>query len=113
MADIDNSRPKDIAYPTAEPAEMGELVIVQVGDYVVNRDGDILITTTSNAGEYPNEFLRDLNQGNFRAHFLGCRDDYLEFANQCRKATAEEISRAQSYKRGDALVSTSGQVALF
>lgn len=118
MFDIDNRRPDDSRYPTAEApvtafAPDGTNLIVQIGDYVVNRDGDIVITTTSNAGEYPNEFLRDLNQGCFRAKYIGCRDDYLELANQSRLATAEEISRAQGYTRSDRHVSSTGQVALF
>jgi hypothetical protein len=97
---IDNGRPDDPDYPKAEPPATafnpdGTEVIVHVGNYVVNRDGDIVIATTSNAGEWPNDFIASLNRGYFRAKYIGNRDDYLEFANQCRLATPEEIERAK------------------
>lgn len=114
MSDIDNRRPDDARYPTAEPCEMSEeLALVQVGQYVVNREGDIVIATTSNDQPSVNDFVDSLNRPYFRAKFIGCRDDYLEFANQCRLATAEEARRAREYSRGDVPVNSAGQTALF
>lgn len=101
---IDNSRPDDPNYPTAKPPKTafnpdGTEVIVQVGDYVVNREGDIVIATTSNAGTWPNDFIASLNRGYFRAKYIGNRDDYLEFANQSRLAMAS-IRPRQKGSRG-------------
>lgn len=114
---IDNARPDDPDYPTAEsPATAfqpdGTDIIVQIGDYVVNRDGDIVIATTSNAGPWPNDFLAGLNQGGFRAKYIGNRDDYLELANQSRHATPEEAERAKHYTQHATKTTEKGQVIL-
>ena len=110
---VDNRRPEDSDYPTGEPAEMSDKnLIVAVGDYIVNDDGDIMLTTTSNRENYPNEFLRNLNEPYFRAKYLGNADDSLEFANQCRHATAEEIARAQQYAPGHIKSTSGGQISL-
>lgn len=93
---FDNRLPDD--YPVFPEAEFSDKnLIVQIGDYVVDRDGHIGITTTSNAGPYPNEFLRDMNEYCFRAKYLGNVDDYMWFANQCRKATKSEITKAEKW----------------
>jgi hypothetical protein len=114
----DNARPDDPLYPTAEPpstanAPDGSIVTVRVGDYVVNRGGDIVIATTSNAGPYANEFVRDLNEGYFRAKYIGNHGDYLEFASQARLATIAEIEQAAQYQPKAAYaLTTNGQAAL-
>jgi hypothetical protein len=118
---IDNVRPADPDYPTAEPPKTafnsdGTNLIVHIGDYVVNRDGDIVIATTSNelwyGKPYPNEFLRDLNEKCFRAKYIGNRDDYLELANQSRLATSEEAERAKQYKQYGFKTTEKGQGVL-
>lgn len=114
---IDNARPDDPSYPTSEPPETafnsdGTEAIVQIGDYVVNRDGDIVIATTSNAGDYPNDFIASLNRGCFRAKYIGNRDDYLELANQSRLATSEEIERARQYRQSGFKITEKGQSVL-
>lgn len=96
-----NSRPQSKIYPTATPADFGESVIVKVGDYVVNHNGDIMIATTSNAGPHYNEFLRQLNEPFFRAQYIGNSGDSLEHATRCRLATREEIARAKMYQPSD------------
>jgi hypothetical protein len=103
MSGFDNRLPDD--YPVFDPPETafnpnGKNLIVEVGDFIVNRDGHIAEATTSNKGPYPNEFLRDINEGCFRAKFLTCTDDYLEMANQSRKATKAEIAKAQKWAKG-------------
>jgi hypothetical protein len=114
MHQIQNSRPKDSNYPTATAAEYSDGVYlrVSVGDYIVDRDGDIIVATTSNRGEWPNEFLKSLNEPYFRAKFVGNPDDFLAYANQCRAATPEEAARAQQYASGQPQATSTGQLLL-
>ena len=112
---IDNARPDDPNYPTAEPREFSrdnDNLLVHEGDFIVNSDGDILTATTTNDKDYPNDFLRSLNEGGFRAKYIGNRDDYLEYANQCRHATPEEAAQAKLYKRRGFKTTEKGQVML-
>ena len=114
----------DSNYPTFEPPETafnpkydakGKSInlIVDVDDYVIDREGRICIATTSNRGPYPNEFLRDINEGSFRARFIGESDDGLECANQCRLATAAEIKIAREFEKSIVHVSNwKGQMQL-
>lgn len=105
-------------YPTFEQPETafnpnGTNLIVEIGDYVVNRDGHICIATTSNAGPYPNDFLRSINESCFRARYLGESGDYLELANQSRKATKAEITKARKFEASITFVSDwKGQIQL-
>lgn len=110
---LDNSRPDSSNYPTSEPREWSadDNVLVSVGDYVVNGDGDIVVATTSNKETYPNEFLRSLNEPYFRAKYLGQPGDYLEFANRSRLATPEEVRTAESWTPG-AQATNTGQLLL-
>lgn len=119
---IDNSRPDDLTYPTATPSDTAynpkpigakdENCIAQIGDYIVDRDGDIMIATTSNAGPHGSEFLRRLNEVCVRAKFIGNRDDSLVCANQMRLCTAAEIERAKRYQPTGFKVTSRGQLAL-
>jgi hypothetical protein len=110
---IDNSRPSDSSYPTFKPAKLSDtLLIVKVGQYVVDRDGDIMLVTSANRKVYPNKFLESINQPYFRAKYLGNKDDLLAFANQCRLATKAEIAKAKGYKRTGFKVEAGGQLAL-
>lgn len=101
-------------YPKFRPARFkgDKHTLVDVGDFLVNTEGELIIATTSNKAEndtlfikdkpdeWPNEFLRDLNEGSFRACFIGGDEDtdWLQPANQVRHATAREIERAKKYK---------------
>jgi hypothetical protein len=124
---IDNRRPDDDTYPTTEPADFRpqssdrsyvdfhreDYLIVKEGDYVVDSDGDIMIATTTNDPDrWANDYLRASNVPYFRAKYLGCKDDLMAFANQCRLATAAEISQAKAYVRKDPMVTTGGQLVL-
>ncbi|HVB22283.1 MAG TPA: hypothetical protein VNG51_10085 [Ktedonobacteraceae bacterium] len=112
---FDNKRPDDPDYPTTEPREFranNDNLLVHVGDYIVNGDGDMLIATTANDKDYPNDFLRSINEGFFRAKYIGNRDDYLEYANQCRLATPEEIERAKHYVQSGFKTTEKGQLVL-
>jgi hypothetical protein len=112
---IDNKRPDDPGYPTAGPREFSpdnDNLLVHEGDYIVNSDGDILIATTTNDEAYPSDFLRSLNEGFFRAKYVGNRDDYLEYAHQCRLATPEEITQAKQYKQRGFKTTEEGQSML-
>jgi hypothetical protein len=112
---FDNKRPDDPDYPNFAPREFetdNEDIIVRVGDYIIDEDGDIMIATTSNAGPYPNDFLRSINIGCFRAKYIGNRDDSMEFANQSHLATDEEIERAKHYKQSGFKTTEKGQSVL-
>lgn len=114
---FDNARPDDPDYPTTKSPRTafnqdGKEVTVQIGDYVVNRDGDIVIATTSNAGYLSNSYSDKLNHGYFRARYIGNRDDYLEFANQSRRATKREVDRAKRYKQSCFKTTDKGQGVL-
>lgn len=110
---IDNSRPDDPDYPNFKPAPFRKSnLLVNEGQYIVDRDGDIRIATTSNNVEYPNDFLRGINEGFFRAKYIGNKDDSLDYANQCRLATLKEIAAAQEYDPGGVVKITSEGQAL-
>jgi hypothetical protein len=105
--DFDNKRPADPNYPKATPPATAynpitlpdlkyKNCIVAVGDYIVNREGEIMITTTSNAG-YTTDFDKMVNEPAIRARYIGNTGDLMECANQMRKATPAEIRRAKRY----------------
>lgn len=105
---FDNRFPNDKRYPVFRPAASAYNprhrkdgssinVIVEVGDYLIDRTGHIMIATTSNAGPYPNDFLRDISEGFIRARYLGNTDDGGVCANQIRKASAREVAIAEKY----------------
>lgn len=114
MTNLDNARPDCSNYPTGEESAFhyGEHLLVDVGEYVVNRDGDIVIATTCNKGNFDNEFIKSLNEPYFRAKYVGNSGDYLEYANQCRKASAGEIQRAMQFKPSAIKVTLGGQLQL-
>ena len=103
----DNARPHDETYPTFQEPDTayrpdGSIIYVNTGDYVINREGDIVIATTDNARwKDDTKPLADWNRGFFRAKYIGNRDDYLEFANQCRLATQDEIAIAKNWTKGE------------
>lgn len=113
---IDNRRPEDDSYPNFEPAEMSaNLLQVDVNQYVVDRNGDIRIVTTSNKKYFPIEsFVDSSNAGYFRAKYIGNEDDSLEYANQCRLATEDEIAKAKSWTKSEFSyrINTEGQLLL-
>lgn len=100
---FDNRLPED--YPVFPEAEFMETnLLVDVGTYVVDRDGHIGIATTENklfyGKPYPNDFLREINEGCFRGKYLGNADDSMWFANQCRLASKSEIKAAEKWAAG-------------
>lgn len=114
---IDNRRPDDDSYPTAEPAEfLGEKVVyVEVGTHIVNRDGDIMVVTSSNWKWHGDtSALASWNRGFIRAKYIGNQDDSLEYANQIRIAVGEEIVRAKSWTKSDSTykIDSRGQLLL-
>jgi hypothetical protein len=97
---FDNAVPADSdCYPMFRPAQfMGDMnLIVEVGEYLVDRDGRIFIATTSNAGPYQNDYIRDINEPFLRGRYLGNTGDSVRYANQIRRATASEIEEAKRY----------------
>lgn len=100
----DNRRPEDESYPTAEPADyLGEKVVyVEVGTYIVNRDGDLMIVTSSNWKWHDDtSALASWNRGFIRAKYISNQDDSLEHANQIRIAVGKEIANAKSWTKSD------------
>jgi hypothetical protein len=104
-----NQRPADPNYPTATPSATAyqpislknglyKNCIVEAGEYIVNRDGDIMIATTSNKG-CRNHYDKMVNESAIRARYLGNTDDAMECANQMRRATPAEVKRALSYRQ--------------
>lgn len=91
----ENSKPEK---PQFTPAEFSEnKVIVKPGDYIVNRNGEIEQVTSGNDKWKPEDFNYDMNVGVFRAKGLGENQDHLQYANQSRLATPEEIKKATNY----------------
>lgn len=119
---FDNRRPNDPNYPTAKPPQSafnpktvnGKQVfcIVEKGEYIVNRDGDIMIATTGNDKYIGKDFLDLINVGCIRAKYIGNEDDALEYTNQMRKAQAGEIAKAKKYKQVGYKVRDNGQGVL-
>lgn len=100
----DNRRPEDDSYPTAEPADfLGEkIVYVEVGTHIVNRDGDIMIVTSSNWKWHDDtSALASWNRGFIRAKYIGNQDDSLECANQIRIAVGKEVAEAKSWTKSE------------
>ena len=85
--------------PEFTPAEFSDNnLIVKQGDYIVNRDGQVMQVTSGNdKWENSTSVLRDMNIGSLRAKEIGAGQDYLEHANQIRKATPEEIQQAKDF----------------
>lgn len=112
---FDNKRPEDDSYPTAEPAEMiSGVIYLEEGTYFVNRDGDIRIATTSNKKWEEDTPLASWNRGFIRAKYIGNEDDSLEFTNQIRLATENEIANAKSWTKSDSSykIDSRGQLLL-
>jgi hypothetical protein len=111
---FDNNKPDDPNYPNFEPSDFNETnLIVDEGQYVINRDGDIEITTTANHNPSWNSFLVMINEGCFRTKYIGNKDDSIEYANQTRFATAKEIAIAKKYVQPHkVLFNSKGQGAL-
>lgn len=98
----DNRRPDDDSYPTANPADMIDGVIyVDTDTYIVNRNGDIMITTTSNKKWEEDTPLASWNRGFIRAKYIGNEDDSLEYTNQMRLATEKEIAYAKTWTKSN------------
>lgn len=120
---FDNDRPDDPDYPNFEPPvtaynplsadDADANCLADVGDYVVDRDGDVLIAKTSNRGPWNSEFFRSINEYCIRGRYIGNDDDLLVFMNQARLCTPEEVAVAKHYKQpGRLKIAASGQVIL-
>lgn len=100
---IDNSKPQDENYPNFPAPKNAynptdEVIYVNPGEYIINRDGDIMITTTGNTQWKDNTPLADINRHCFRAKYLTKNDDLLICANQSRMALESEIRACRAYK---------------
>lgn len=77
------------------PAEMRDTpLIVKTGDYIVNRDGQIEKVTSGNSTSVGDS----RNEGYIRSQTVGDTQDKLQYANQIRLATPEEIKQAKTVK---------------
>ena len=111
---------KPTNYPSFPPAEFSnDNLYVRKGEYVVDRDGDILQVTKGNAkwlgDKVYNPWMRDLNKGYLRAKYISNSGDFLYYANQIRYATEEEIAEIKAWKKTTKhySVESSGQLTLF
>jgi hypothetical protein len=111
---FDNRKPDDETYPQFKEAEFrGDFnLFVNDGDYIVNRDGNVMIVTSGNM-KYKENGL-DFNKPFLRARYIDNVDDSLEYANQIRFATKEEIATSKDWKKTGTpfRVDTSGQLLL-
>ena len=90
--------------PTFEQPELNEdfdnnPVVFKKGSFVVDRDGTVHEVISGNDKYKKSEPLYDMNIGYLRTRQLGQKADYLNYANQVRPATTEEIAQAQEYEK--------------
>lgn len=91
----DNQCPKN--YPIFDNSGIHDNLLVDKNTYIVDRDGRVCITTTSNKWENSLEPVKRLNQGYMRARFLCNKGDFLTYSNQIRLATKEEITLTKAW----------------
>lgn len=114
---IDNGLPEN--YPQFSPADfLGDKdMIVEDGNYIVDRNGHLLEVTHGNAryAKSSHPYDTSINIHYFRAKYLSNADDGLGYANQIRLATKDEIqtvkdwlSQSEHYK-----ANREGQLILF
>lgn len=91
----------DIKYdmtPTVEPAEFSDTnTVFTKGDYGVNTEGKLVEIVSGNDTATEQEKLIG-NEGYLRTREVGTKEDYIDYANQLRKATPEEIDLANQYE---------------
>lgn len=75
-------------------------VVFNTGSYVIDRDGTVHEVVGGNEID-KNDPLYDLNIGSLRTRQLGVAEDYLNYANQVRPATAEEVAEAKEYEKNN------------
>lgn len=100
---LSNEGTKDPNYPHFEPADFNEegVTFVNDGDYIVDRDGYIAVVTSGNMKwKDSKEASAEWNNGYLRARHLRVKQDGMEYANQIRLATPEEIAIAKAYESG-------------
>ena len=103
-------------YPVFKDGGLHENLLVEKGVYIVDRNGRVCITTTSNKWENAPEPVKKLNQGYIRARFLANEGDFLTYSNQIRIATKSEIEATQRWVNDNSLpyrVEETGQLCLF
>lgn len=92
---------KDIKYdmtPTVEPAEFSDTnTVFAKGDYGVNTEGKLVEVVSGNDNPTEQEKLTG-NEAYLRTREVGTKEDYIDYANQLRKATPEEIDLANQYE---------------
>lgn len=97
-------------FPEFEPAVMldDEVIIVDVGDYVIDTSGKIKEIASPNREDTQGK-VDKFNVGFVRSMVPGSGKDYIDYANQMRMATAEELTKAgldASKARADEFFST-------
>lgn len=99
---IQYTEKQDKNAPTFEPADFNDTfdenpVTFKEGDFIVGRDGRVAEITSGNAKWDKEDPLYDMNIGSLRSKRIGDKKDYIEYANQVRPATPEEVKQAQDY----------------
>ena len=84
-------------YPVFEGGGLHGDLLVDEGTYIVDRDGRVCITTTSNKWDNLDGDVKKWNQGFVRARFLSNEGDFLTYSNQIRLATENEITLTKAW----------------
>jgi len=93
---------KDEDAPTFETADFNDTfdenpVTFKEGDFIVGRDGRVAEVSSGNDKWKKEDPNYDANIGYLRSKRVGDIKDYVEYANQVRLATPEEVKKAQDY----------------
>lgn len=100
---LSNQGKDDPNYPMVEPAEFNEegVTFVNEGDYIVDGEGYIEIVTSGNMKYKGSTKSLDENEKYYlRSRNLRGTQDSMQYANQIRLATPEEIAIAKDYENG-------------
>ena len=97
---------KDDNAPTFETADFNETfdenpVIFKKGQFVIGRDGKVAEVVSGNDSYKSDHPLFDMNVGYLRTQVVGSAHDYIEYANQVRLATEEEVAQAKEYAKNN------------
>lgn len=88
-------------YPVFQDGGYHENLLVDKNTYIVDRDGRVCLTTTSNKWENLEGSAKEWNQGFIRARFLSNRGDFLTYANQIRLASKKEVEITQEWVKNE------------
>lgn len=97
---------KDDNTPTFSTADFNDTfdenpVIFKKDEYVVGRDGRVKEVVSGNDNWKKEDPNYGANIGYLRTRDIGSENDYMDYANQVRHASSEEIAQAQEYAKNN------------